>query len=302
MKDAQISELTIRLEKVKDNAVSDSTDINTVALYIERNEAPVANIRVVFEVGGSAIFVNSKAGVYATSSDQDGFIEVSFTNNQIEKVELSCFVVEDKQIVVFTEFNFIEIREIFRIDRVQSKNQTLYYGEPTYIWDGASILLHTSGGSGEVEWSVSDALKNNVSLVGDDYGSAEATAVSYFTGDCEIIAKDKVTGETSNHIFDIHKYIYPGKTKIGLTEILLDKDKELLSKSMLKSLYDQWGDLSTYSEWLPDTAYWTGEYNLIGVTATLMNSSTGIFVEESFINYGESILHGQVYSKSEGND
>lgn len=302
MKDAQIAELTLRLEKVKNNAVSDGKDINTVGLYIESKDAPVANIRVVFEVDGAAIFVNSRAGVYATSSNQDGFVEVSFTSTQIEHVELSCFIVEDKQNVVFTDFDFIKIRDIFKIERVQSRNQTLYYGEPTIIWEGASILLHTSGGSGEVEWSVGDEKKNNISLVSDDYGSAEATAVSYFTGSCEIIAKDKVTGETSNHIFDVHNYLYPTKTKTGLQEVIQDKDKKLLSKSTLKSLYEQWGDLSTYSEWLPNTPYWTSEYNLIGNKVTVMNSSTGIFVEESFINYGEIIVQGLVYSKSEDNE
>jgi len=81
-----------------------------------------------------------------------------------------------------------------------------------------------------------------------------------------------------------------------------DKDKKLLSKSTLKSLYEQWGDLSTYSEWLPNTPYWTSEYNLIGNKVTVMNSSTGIFVEESFINYGEIIVQGLVYSKSEDNE
>ncbi|MFU9137856.1 Ig-like domain-containing protein [Erwinia tasmaniensis] len=302
MKDTQIAEMTLRLEKVKNNAVSDGRDINTVGLYIESKDAPVANIRVVFEVDGAAIFVTSRAGVYATSSNQDGFVEVSFTSTKIEHVELSCFIVEDKQNVVFTGFDFIKIRDIFKIDRVQSRNQTLYYGEPNFIWEGASILLHTSGGSGEVEWSVGDEKKNNISLVSDDYGSAEATAISYFTGSCEVIAKDKVTGETSNHIFYVHNYLYPTKNKIGLQEVIQDKDKRLLSKSALKTIYDQWGDLSVYSEWLPNTPYWTSQYNLIANKVTVMNSSTGIFVEEPFINYGEIIMQGLVYRKSEDDE
>ncbi len=290
--------LTAELTKVRDNASANGKDANRVSLSITRGGQPAEGIRVVFNVDGNAIFVNNRSGVYSAESDSHGLITLDFIDELVENVNLTSFIVEQKEETFSAEFNFVAAQGDFKIDRVQTKNQTLYYNEPTIIWDGASFILMTSCGSGEVTWEISGEDREGIRLESDEYGSAEVTAISAFVGVRSITARDKSTGETATHAFNITHYIEPGAEKITLLDAVQNKENNpLLPKSALRMLYDQWGDLSSYNGWLPNTFYWSDEYKLSANTAWSFNDSTGIFVEDSYQSFGVPSEQGYVYSK-----
>lgn len=290
---------TLKLDSKKESAVADGKDVNTISLHVASNEGEdVANLRVVFTVDGQAIFVNNQTGTYVANTDSGGVISLDIADTTVENVTVSCFPVEQKETIAQLELIFTEVQEIFKIELVQTKSQTLYPGEPTIIWDSASFLIETSGGSGEVEWSFVGDHNGEFKLQQNDYGAAEITALSWFLGSLTVKATDKVTGETAEHTFNISDYIYISREKIGLTDALNEPDKNLLSVDKFKKLYDQWGYLSQYNGWEPDSFYWTNEYNLNSNKATCFNSYTGIFIEGGYISFGEVVLQGFVYTDS----
>lgn len=287
---------TLKLNSEKESAVADGQDINTISLLVENNKGEaVTNLRVVFTVDGQAVFVNNMTGTYVANTDNGGIISLDIVDTAVENVTVSCFPVDQKDNIAQLELVFTEVRQIFKIERVQTKSQTLYPGEPTIIWDSASFLIETSGGSGEVEWSFAGDYEGELKLQQDDYGAAEVTALSWFVGSRTVKATDKVTGETAEHTFNITDYISISREIIGLTDALSEPDKNLLTVSKFKRLYDQWGDLSQYNGWKPDTFYWTDEYNLNANKAICFNSSTGIFIEGGYMSFGDIVLQGFVY-------
>lgn len=292
---------TLKLSSEKESAVADGKDINTILLHVENNGEAVSNLRVVFTVDGQAAFVNNLTGTYVANTDSLGMISLDIFDTEIETVTLSCFPVDQDENIAQLELVFTEVLQIFKIERVQTKSQTLYPGEPTIIWDSASFLVETSGGSGEIEWSFTGDYEGELKLAQDDYGAAEVTALSWFVGSRTVKVTDKVTGETAEHTFNISDYIYISPETIGLIDALNIPDKNLLAVDKLKTLYDQWGDLSQYNGWEPDAFYWTSEYNLNINKATCFNSSTGIFIEDGYMSFGEVVLNNFVYTDSSEN-
>lgn len=295
MSNNALKKLKLTILNKKDNAPCNGTETNGFILKVEDSHGPVENIRMIFNVDGSAIFTSSHSGIYSSFTNELGEISVSFTDSEEEEVRVYCFPAEQRDSYIEETFTFVPVREIFLIDAARTQNHTLYFNEPSVIWNGASFSVTTKGGSGEVEWHLSGAEKESVGLKVDKSGAAEITAISPFKGTISVTAKDKVTGETATHSFTVSHYITLSSDLITLSEILEDERKKLIAPAIFNIIYDQWGNLADYNGWLSDEFYWTSEYDTNTMQARLFNSSTGITVYDSYVANGQEIQKAQAY-------
>lgn len=292
MANSENNNLSLQLSIITNLAIADGRRQNRAQLKIEKEGAPAKDVRVVLDLDGSAVFTSSMSGIYTLSTGEDGTITVDFVDTVAETVTLICFPVEEKQNIVSEVFEFLAESKVLKIDKVQTKNHSLYFGEPNIMWDGASFFINVIGGSGSLTWAIKEGEEQAIKLRSDDFGSAEVIAVSPFTGSRSITATDKVTGETVTHTFTVTDYLSLSTEKHTLSEVLEHDAQRLLSRSKFADLYEQWGKLSDYPGWLPDTLYWTNEYQIDTGMATYFNSTTGIFTQSSFIISGAEIEQG----------
>lgn len=92
----------------------------------------------------------------------------------------------------------------------------------------------------------------------------------------------------------VRNYVELADQEGTLESVLVDSKKQLLSKDIFRSLYEQWGNLASYKGCLPSN-YWLDQYSIETNTAQVFNSQTGIASKQAILVEDVAKLGGIAY-------
>lgn len=278
-----------------DGAVADGKASNSITFSVQDSETGEAlrNNRLVCIIKGQAIFTENKATLYSATTNNQGEVTVHVISEAVGLVNVSCFLANSPANVLNADVSFVKPLDAFQIHEIKTLNHTLYYGEPSVVWTGASFVITTRGGSGEVIWSVLDNV-NDIELQATPDGAAQITVKAPFIGSRRVEGVDAQTQERIVYQFMVRNFVELVSQEGSLESVLIDANKQLLSKEIFSSLYQQWGNLASYEGWLPSN-YWVDQYSIEANTAQVFNSKTGITTKQAILVNDVAKLSGIAY-------
>ncbi len=295
--------ISVQLEVLVDGVPANGLESNQVrAKVLSIDKQPLANQRVVFSIKeGSALFKENQLALYAVETDRFGQALADVTNTIAEDVVLTCSVISASEIQAIETLLFTEVHEKFKIKSVQTLNHSLFVGEPTVVWTGASFEIITEGGTGSANWQVVSQ-QEYIHIQNGLHGSVIVEIVGPFIGECKIIGRDETTEEEIEYRFSVGHYLFNYRDVKPLSEAISNApDNKLVPKEVLNSLYAQWGSMLDYTGWTNHILeYWTNQYSMIENDATVFDISTGLSRKISTLTpEGAEIERGYVYMISE---
>lgn len=143
---------TVAFVVKNDGAFADGKASNSITFTLQDSETGEAlrNTRLVCIIKGQAIFTENKATLYSATTNNEGEVTVHLVSEVERLISVSCFLASSPANVLNADVCFVKPLEVFKINEIKTLNHTLYYGEPSIVWTGASFLITTRGGSGEV--------------------------------------------------------------------------------------------------------------------------------------------------------
>lgn len=279
----------VDLRILTNNAQGNGSSKNSVDAYFTEKESldPAIGLEVVLRVDGNALIVESNGPQYKTVTDGNGKAHINITNDESGPVIVTAFVFSDPNQNASTSINFTEVSSGFRIKEAINKNHSMAQGHPSIAWKGASFIISTEGGSGNITWEVKGAIQEIIVEGNDLDRSAGVTIMEKPNQPCVIIATDTLSNESSEYVFSISDFIQPMTTKkVTLGDAIKAHGSSILSPFDYRDLFTEWGDMSAYSteNWKADLEYWSSEYHSLG-KATVANLEFGTLRETDHIGF-----------------
>lgn len=264
------------------NAQADGASTNVVDIMcLDDQYLPARGVELLFKVDGSAQIAGTIGNIHREFTDGNGVAHLKLTDKVAETVTVSVSVIADPDSKLETTVDFIEAFGPLKISEVVNTNHTFYnVGEPTFAWPGASFMIRVEGGSGLVNWKVTQS-------------SAEVTIDSSPTGDavvvirnkprqiCELTGVDEVTKEKVTYSFYIQNFVASDTKKMTINSARSTYGDNLLSPNECRQLFDQWGNLGQYAVWNVSDKYWTNKVDLFSAKA--FDFKKGVLSDESTV-------------------
>lgn len=264
--------LTVSVKQ--DNSTANGNEQNIItAIVTDVDGNPVANIDIVFEVNGSALFKDNESQILRATTPNDGRLDIGLINpyEADETNEVIAFLFENQDVKQVVDVHFHKTWAALSIASVYNKNKTLVAGQPTIAWCGAEFSILTTGGSGQVSWSYIE----DGTLELHEEGAILTVKISQpFFGEKILTCVDTVTQETFSYFFNITDLLFLINTQESYRNfIATQKTSVFPDRAKYRELFKQWGQLSAFSGWPAGGEYWTSEYNLLNAWAA--NADTG---------------------------
>lgn len=257
--------VNLNLEVVKNNARPDGEDFNTVkATVVDDSGEPVSGVVVLFNSSGNARFSNGNI-IFRETTDIAGTCIANITDSSAESTSISAKAASTD--IKYVTLTFTDIDKELAIESINNENGAFPGNTFDIAWTGASFSIKTTGGSGNLSWSVSGGLGLAIIQEGGSYAvfifrSADLNK-NYI-----VIGKDTVTMEEISFSFTLTEFVFSWLSKINAVELFLAGDvKKLRSKSTLLKIYQQWGDISSYNSEL--NVFWTDNFSYNSETKAL---------------------------------
>lgn len=265
-------EISLVLDVVSDNAQANGNSVNRVRATVTDSDThkPLSGQAVAFSItGGSATFDNGNTS-YSATTDNNGEAYASVKDKTVESVIITA-VTGDKTATVTVHFS--QEYSPLKIDRIFNKNKTFLSGQPRIAWKNAELFFSVSGGSGNYSCRGSSGIS---ATIYDSHTVLVVFSLSDET-DCTITLTDNVTSENIKHTLHLETYyiefggwytFYPSMEQAYGIDYPSVQD--------LVSLYEEWGDMSVYPEWIPqerDGYYWASSEK--AMSAPVVNLKNG---------------------------
>ncbi len=270
----QESTYYLNAKMAQNNAKADGVSENVVSIYcLDDDYYPARGIDILVRVSGNAVIKQTNQAVYHGFTDVTGSLLVSLINKTAEDVTVTVEVAGEASTRIELPVTFIENNGALAITSVKNINHTFkQVGEPTIAWAGASFIIQTSGGSGEISWKVTQS-SAEVAVDSSPDGSGVVTLRGRPRQICEIEATDLITEEKVKYNFQILSFISVDKKLENIYYAESNYGNNMLRIDECNTLFSQWGNLSKYIGWDLKQDYWTND---IGVfNTTLYNFSNG---------------------------
>lgn len=248
-----------------DNAPSDGKTPNAVSIVCidSIDFSPAKGLNVIFTVisnSGTAFFSESQSTIYQTITDGIGIANANILDTVAEDVVIRCHVASDQASQITKTITFRQLTEKFSITSATNLNHTFLSGEPTVAWAGAEFVIHTTGGSRNIEWKINNIVQE-LSIIGNTDGSATVLIKEDPRRPIDVIAEDKLTGETDRYTFYLQDFVRSNRQKYSFEDAEDNFGNYLLPVITYERLYSQWGNLASYFIWSTavDETYWTSE-------------------------------------------
>lgn len=248
-------ELSLALDVVSDNAQANGNAVNRVRATVTDSDThkPLSGQVVTFTVtSGSAVFDNDSA-TYSATTDSNGEAYASVKDETVESVIITT-ATGDKTATGTVHFS--QEYSPLKIDRIYNKNKIFLSGHPLIAWKNAELFISVSGGSGNYSCGGSNGISATI------YDSNTVLVVFSLSDeiDCTITLTDNVTSENIKHTLHLETYyIEVGDWYTFYPSMKNSYGVDYPSVQDLVSLYEEWGDMSLYPEWIPqerDGCYW----------------------------------------------
>ncbi|WP_434462180.1 Ig-like domain-containing protein [Serratia plymuthica] len=238
---------------------------------------PAVALHVVVEVDGNAIIKESNSAIYSTVTDGNGKTTVNITNTVAEEINVSTFVISSQSENDEVTVTFKPVSDRFYISSVTNANHTFTAAQPKIAWAGASFILHTEGGSGQIEWETKGATAEVIVEGNDLDRTAGVTILARTDQPCTIIATDTLSGESDQYILEVETFLQPESTESVSYDVAKSHHPDsLTSLELYKQLYTEWGDMTAYvaQGWNVDNDYWTSDEDFGSVTVFNLQNGT----------------------------
>lgn len=258
----------------QDNSTANGNDKNIItATVTDVDGNPAANIDIVFEVNGSALFKDNESQILRTTIPNDGCLDISLVNpsEADETNKVIAFLFESQDVKQVVDVHFHKTRATLSISSVYNKNKTLVAGQPTIAWCGAEFSILTTGGSGQVSWSYNE---DGTLELHEEGAILTVKILQPFFGEKVLTCVDTITQEMIGYSFNITDILFLVTTPESCSNFISNQNISVFpDRQKYKELFKQWGPLSTFSGWPAGGEYWTSEYDLLGAWAA--NADTG---------------------------
>lgn len=284
------SDYYLFIRRITDNSPSDGKKENIVEVYCTDTDFyPSAGIDILFKTTGNAIFRQNQQSSYHAFTDVYGRIRASLIDLKQETVIVSAELNtgEENNIQARIDFNFIRNQGDFRITHARNISHSFRIGsEPTIAWEGAYFFIDTEGGSGEVEWTVTQSSAEiELSQPDDNKEYCKVTILNRPRQICELQGKDIITKEIVNYRFQILTFVDQDYRTLNIDSSKNKYGRNLLRIDQCASLYDQWGNLRRYPEWNTDRYFWTNDIGFFSTTAINFNNGQTTWLSNSSKTY-----------------
>ena len=275
----------LTLEVIKNNARPDSEDYNTVkAVVVDESGQPASDIVVLFNSSGNARFSNGNI-IFRETTDVAGVCLANITDSSSESVSISAQAAGTD--VKYVEITFTNIDKELEIQSVNNENGIFPENKFDTAWVGATFTIVTSGGSGDLSWTVSGGSGLAITQEGGNFAAFTFRSADLNT-DYLIVGKDKITLEEISYNFTLSEFVLAWLSEINAVDLFLAGDvKKLRSKDTLLKIYQQWGNISSYNSGLND--FWTDNFSYDAeaktLTAELVSLVNGDISQVTDINY-----------------
>jgi len=263
-------EVGLVLDVVSDNAQANGNAVNRVRATVTDSDThkPLSGQAVTFTVtSGSAVFDNDSIS-YSATTDSNGEAYASVKDNTVETVTLSA-VGGDK--TATATIHFSKDYAPLKIQRVYNTNKNFEIGHPVTAWTGAELTFEATGGSGEYTWNVNypeelhpeNTLAKSVNMSFTDRTTINRQYIIEVT--------DNVTGGTDSYRFSLSVFF----ERFGIYEFYsVLSPSDYPSENDLISLYNDWGNMGSYTGWLDKgrSLYWTNHIILLQTLAVNMRN------------------------------
>ncbi|ELH8609700.1 Ig-like domain-containing protein [Enterobacter asburiae] len=275
----------LTLDVTKNNAYPDGEDFNTVkAMVVDENGQPASDVVVLFNSSGNAHFSNGNI-IFRGTTDIAGVCLANIIDSSAESISISAQAAgTDVKYVMIT---FTNIDKQLEIQSINNENGVFPGDTFDIAWTGASFSIKTTGGSGDLSWSVSGGAGLAITQEGGSYAVFTFRSAELNTNYL-IIGKDKVTMEEISYCFALSEFVLSWLNEINAVDLFLAGDiKKLRSKSTLLKIYQQWGSISSYNSGL--NVFWTDNFSYNSETevlsAELVSLVNGEILQVTATNY-----------------
>jgi len=262
------SDYYLDLKVVKNNSKADGVSENIIEVYcMDDDYYPARGIDILVKVNGHAVIKQTGRPTYHGFTDLNGILRIGVVNESAEEVTAAIEVFNNSSTRQEAEIEFIENQGPLKISEVVNVNQTFkQVGEPTSAWPGAEFLIKVTGGSGDINWKVTQS-SGEVSVDGTPDGNGVVTIRNRPRQVCQIEGTDNITKEKVTYNFQILNFVNIDKRARSISSASSEYGSNLLRIDECRTLYNQWGNLNRYAVWDTSKYYWTNDKGLTWTTA-----------------------------------
>ncbi|MEG0278803.1 MAG: hypothetical protein RR510_06800 [Morganella sp. (in: enterobacteria)] len=251
----------------KNNAIADGVSENTFEISCWDDDFyPARGIDILCRVDGKAKIKQAGSSIYHGYTDVNGLLRISLINTVEEEVTLTIEVFNVPATRQKFSSNFTANSGKLQISEVVNVNHTFRTaGEPSIAWPGAEFLIKVKGGSGEMNWKVTQS-SGEISADSTADGDGRVVIRSRPRQVCQIEGEDLITREKITYNFQITAFVTTDNIKRTS-----DSNQGLFGNNRLRidecdSLFNQWGNLGAYAVWNIRDDYWTNDKGIFKTT------------------------------------